>query len=179
IVLIASVIGEFFILDQETPSQVKVKNFLLLGVINLAIGIALWLIPGGFPNKRQSTMSWATISLAVCIFVSYLLIKIDYKDEDYPSLHPVNKGRIVLFKAYGMNPFLIYAMTEIPAVIIDALAGSDFVIELLRWLIMVPVITLIALLLYKKGKAISTTKVALGVIATVALLSVILLPILA
>ncbi len=178
IVLISSVIGEFFILDKETPTREKNKKFLLLGLINLAIGIVLWLIPGGFPNKRQSTMSWATISLGVCILVMYLFILVDYKDEEYPSLNPVNKGRIVLFKAYGMNPFLIYAITEIPSVVIKALAGDDFVIELLRWIIMVPVITLIALLLYKKGKAISTTKVAFGVIITVAILAGILIPIL-
>jgi hypothetical protein len=44
---------------------------------------------------------------------------------------------------------------------------------------MVPVITVIALLLYKKGKAISTTKVALGIIVTITILAVALLPILA
>ncbi len=177
IVLIASVVGEFFILDKETPSQEKVKKFLILGLINAIIGIALWLIPGGFPNKRQSTMSWAAISLAVCFFVGYLFIKVDYKDEEYEGLHPLNKARITLFKAYGMNPFLVYAIAEIAAVVIDALVGADFFIQLATWLILVPSITAIVLLLAWKGKAISTTKVALGVIVTVAILALVLIPI--
>lgn len=176
IVLIASVVGEFFILDAETSHHEKIKKFLLLGLVNLAIGVVLWLIPGGYPNKRQDTMSWATISLAVCFFVGYLFILIDYKDERYKELNPVNKGRIKLLKAYGMNPFLVYAIAEITAVVIKALLGPDFEIQLATWLILVPAITIVVLLLEWKGKAISTTKVALGVIITVVILAAVLIP---
>jgi hypothetical protein len=179
ITLIASVVGEFFILDKETPVKEKNKKFLILGLVNAIIGIALWLIPGGYPNKRQDTMAWATISMAVCFFVGYAFILIDYKEEEFQQLHPINKGRIVLFKAYGMNPFLIYAIVTIAVVVIENLIGSDPDIQLLTWLIIVPAITIVALLLYKKGKAISTTKVALGVIVIVIVLAVALIPILA
>jgi len=185
ITLIASVIGEFFILDKTTAARDKAKNLLLLGIVNAAIGFGLWIIPGGYPSKRQSTMSWATISIAVCIFISYLLLRIDYKDEDFQKMNPVNKGRIVLFKAYGMNPFLIYALVVIPDVVIRAVAnmlglltGNEFWIQLGEWLIIVPVITLIALLLLHANKAISTTKVAFGVIVVVIGLTLALLPIL-
>lgn len=183
ITLIASVIGEFFILDETTAPRDKAKKFLLLGILNAAIGFVLWMIPGGFPNKRQSTMSWATISIAVCIFISYMLLRIDYKNDDFQKMNSVNKGRIVLFKAYGMNPFLIYALVVIPGVVTEAVAkmldlwtGNEFWIQLGEWLIIVPVITLIALLLLHANKAISTTKVAFGVIVIVLGLTAILLP---
>ncbi len=178
IVLVSSVVGEFFVLDKETPVAEKNKKFAMLGIANLLVGIVLWLVPGGFPNKRQSTMGWATISLAVCIGVVFLLIWLDYKDEEYPKLHPVNKARIVLFKSYGMNPFLIYAVAEIAMVLWEALVGDSFDEQLIAWLIFVPAITIMALVLYKQNKAISTTKVALGVIVIVAVLAVILLPLL-
>nr|MDO8109435.1 hypothetical protein [Candidatus Sigynarchaeota archaeon] len=178
ITLIASVVGEFFILDKETPEHEKVRKFLMLGLVNAIIGVVLWLIPGGYPNKRQDTMSWAAISIAVCFFIGFLFLKVDYKDEEYKGLHPANKGRIVLFKSYGMNPFLIYGIAEIAGVVIEALVGSDFEIQLAQWLILVPAITLIAWILYKKGKAISTTKVALGVIVIVLVLAVVLIPLL-
>src|SRR5271157_3079146 len=166
ITLIASVIGEFFILDKTTAARDKAKNLLLLGIVNAAIGFGLWFIPGGYPSKRQSTMSWATISLAVCIFVSLFLIKIDKI-----------ASKNWLFKAYGMNPFLIYAMAEISAVLIKALIGDTFVIQLWMLIIIVPAITAVVLILYHFGKAISTTKVAAGVIVVVVALSAILLPI--
>jgi len=166
ITLIASVIGEFFILDTQTPDHQKVRELLNLGIVNIVIGLGLWLIPGGYPSKRQSTMSWATISLAVCIFVSLLLIKIDkYARRNW------------LFKAYGMNPFLIYAMAEISAVMVKALIGDTFLIQLYMLVTIVPAITAVTLILYHYGKAISTTKVAAGVIVVVLVLSAILLPI--
>lgn len=176
--LVSTAVGEFFILDKDTPPAEKNRKFLLLGAINLAIGIALWLIPGGFPSKRQSTMAWATISLAVCVAVSYVLIKVDYTDDQYPSLHPVNKARVVLFNAYGMNPFLIYAIYEIVVVVVRELVAWDFETQLVTWLVLMVVVTMLALFLYKKNKAISTTKVALVIIIIVVVLAVVLLPLL-
>ena len=176
ITLIASVIGEFSILDKETPAAEKAKKSTLLGLVNAIIGLVLWLIPGGYPNKVQSTMSWATISLAVCIFVGHLFVKSDYKDEDFPKMNPFNKARIVLFKSYGMNPFLIYVIAGATKTVIKALVGSSFEISLIGCLIMVPAITMIAYLLYRKGKAISTTEVALAVIIIIVALSIIIIP---
>ncbi|MHA1791136.1 MAG: acyltransferase family protein [Promethearchaeota archaeon] len=176
ITLIASTIGDHFILNETSSEQEKQKSLIILGLINLVIGVGLWLIPYGYPNKRQSTMSWATISLAVCIFAALLLVKIDYKDEDYENLHPLNKARIVLFKSYGMNPLLIYAIVEIYLVLVEVLVGNDPIVGILNFVIMFPLITIISYLLYRKNKAISTTKVAAGIIILVVALTVILLP---
>ena len=176
ITLIASTIGDYYILQKEKSDKEKNKLLIILGIVNLAIGIGLWLIPYGYPNKRQSTMSWATISLAVCIFVALLLIKADYKDENFDKLHALNKGRIVLFKSYGMNPLLIYAIVEISRILIEELVGTDEFIQFLQLIILMPAITIIAYLLYRYKKAISTTKVAVGIIVIVIALAIILIP---
>ncbi|MHA1679800.1 MAG: hypothetical protein ACTSUE_02255 [Promethearchaeota archaeon] len=178
ITLIASVIGEHFILGKgESKSKYSKNQQLgLLGIANLVIGVVLWLIPGGFPSKRQSTMGWATISLSVCILFAFIFIWTDYKDEDFDNLNPLNKGRIVLFKSYGMNPFLVYAIAEVTMVVVEALIGDDFVIQLGLFLILTPVITVIVIALYKAGKAISTTKVAAGIMIIVVGLAVVLIP---
>ncbi|MBD3186785.1 hypothetical protein GF325_08170 [Candidatus Bathyarchaeota archaeon] len=177
ITLISSVIGEFYILDKEKDEQTKNKYMLYLGVANLAIGALLWLIPGGYPNKRQSTMSWAVISLGVCIMASMVFILFDYDENEFDDLNVINKGRIILFKAYGMNPLLVYAIVEITTVVIDEVVGGlDFTQELLMGIILITAVTIIMLLLYRANKAISTTKVALGVIITVVILGAVLVP---
>jgi hypothetical protein len=87
------------------------------------------------------------------------------------------RGTDALLKAYGMNPFLVYAMLEISSVVIEALIGTTFIIQLLMLITIFPAITIVTLILYHYGKAISTTKVAAGVIVVVLALSAILLPI--
>lgn len=181
ITLIASVIGEFYILEENLSKSEKNKKYALLGLINLAIGFCLWLIPGGFPSKRQSTMGWATISLGLCVFISYIFILTDYKTKDYPKLNPVNKFRIALFNSYGMNPLLIYAIVEITSVVLEEAVfdGSiPYEMTIVLWISLTIGMALLGYILYKKGKAISTTKVAFGVIVIVLVLAVVLIPIL-
>ncbi len=169
ILLIGSCLGEYFIMDKETPTGKKYKMMVLLGAINLAIGIGLWLIPGGFPNKRQSTMGYATISMAVIIGGLFFFIFLNLKKE----------RRTVVLEAYGMNPFLVYAIAAIPTALIGELISfgdwqEEFMFQLIQWVILLAVITLIVILLYRKGKAISTTKIVLALLVTLLPLALVL-----
>jgi hypothetical protein len=165
ITLIGSCVGEYYLLDKETSRHKKDKMLVVLGLVNLAIGLALWAIPGGFPNKRQSTMSWAAISMAVIIAFLIVFVYTDWKDEDYPKLNPANKGRIVLFNAFGQNPFLIFIIAMVLGEGLD-LAGItlDLPFAILYWIVVLLAISLLAIALYKKGKVISTTKIALFIV---------------
>ncbi|MFX0098580.1 MAG: acyltransferase family protein [Candidatus Hodarchaeota archaeon] len=178
LVLIGSCIGEYYVLNEKTEKNIKNRNFLIFGAINLAIGLILWFFKRGFPNKRASTMGWAVISIAVIIGGLFAFIVTDYKEADYPNLHPLNKGRITLFKAYGMNPFLLYLLTEVVTVLlIEEILDIDLPLEmeLVLLAVMLPALTLIAWLLYRKNKAISTTKIALLAIMILGALAVLIL----
>jgi hypothetical protein len=136
-----------------------------LGLVNLAIGLVLWAIPGGFPNKRQSTMSWAVISMAVIIAGLLAFVYTDWKDADYSKLNQANKARIVLFNAFGQNPFLIFIMAEVFGGILDiANITLEPAMAVLYWIAGLSIISFVAIMLYLKGKVISTTKIALFVI---------------
>ena len=171
ILLVGSCLGEYFIMDKETPTPKKYKMMALLGLINLAIGIGLWLIPGGFPNKRQSTMGYATISMAVVIGGLFFFIFLNLKKDRHT----------VILEAYGMNPFLVYAIAAIPTVLIGELFSFsdsewflEFTFQLILWIIVLAVVTLIVLLLYRKGKAISTTKIVLTLLVILLPLGIVL-----
>ena len=59
-------------------------------------------------------MSWAVISLAVIIVGMLVFAYADYDAKNYSKLNKANKFRITLFKAYGMNPLLIYILAVAP-----------------------------------------------------------------
>jgi hypothetical protein len=164
IVLIGSCIGEYFLLNKEIPLPKKYHMLAWFALANLAIGLGLWAIPGGFPNKRESTMGWAVLSIAVIIGAIFVFIAINNK-------RPRNT---VILEAYGMNPFLMYALCAIPYKIVFYVVGTtladSMMFQLLYWFVGVVIISAIALILYVNKKAISTTKVVAGVI-------IILLPI--
>ena len=171
IVLIGSYVGEYYIMEQETSRSEKNKKLAIFAVLNLAIGLVLWVIPGGYPNKRMSTMSWAVISLGVLTLGMLGFAAVDYETKKYHTLHPVNKFRITLFKAYGMNPALIYALAALPDLFTEALSVE---LQLAVWAIMVSIISVVAYVLSQKNTAISTPKVVLAVIIVFLVLAMIL-----
>ncbi|MBN2150662.1 MAG: hypothetical protein JW839_04350 [Candidatus Lokiarchaeota archaeon] len=169
ILLVGSCVGEYFIMDKEASTGKKYKMMALLAAINLSIGIGLWLIPGGFPNKRQSTMGYATISMAAIIAGLFVFIFLNLKKDRHT----------VILEAYGMNPFLVYAIAAIPTVLIGELISfgdwqEEFMFQLILWIAVLAVVTLIVILLYRKGKAISTTKIVLGLLVILLPLGVLL-----
>ena len=171
IVLIGSYVGEYYIVGKTMSRADKNKKLVVFAVINLAIGLMLWMIPGGYPNKRMSTMSWAVISLAVIMFGMRVFVWADYKTEEYPNLNLVNKVRISLFKAYGMNPALMYALATLLSLFTETLSVE---LQLAVWAILVPIISIVAYTLSRRDTAISTTKVVLILIIILAVLAVIL-----
>jgi hypothetical protein len=165
ITLIGSCVGEYYLLEKEASRRKKDKMLVVLGLVNLAIGLVLWAIPGGFPSKRQSTMSWAAISMAVIIAFLIVFVYTDWKDEYYPKLNPANKARIVLFNAFGQNPFLIFIMAEVFSGVLDVAGITlDPVMSVVYWIAGLSAITFVAIILYRKGKVISTTKIALFIV---------------
>ncbi len=176
ITLIGSCVGEYYLLDKETPRRKKNIMLVVLGLVNLAVGIALWAIPGGFPNKRQSTMSWAAISMAVIIGGLLAFVFTDWKDEDYLKLNPANRARIVLFNAFGQNPFLIFIIAEVLSGVLDvADITLDPVLSVVYWIVGLSAIAFVAIMLYKKGKVISTTKIALFIVVLLLTVGVLLI----
>jgi hypothetical protein len=124
-------------------------------------------------------MSWATLSIAVIVGFSLIFIAIDYKDEDLPKLNPIRKGRIILFKAYGMNPFLMYCLAVIPEEIIGVIAGDlmdDNIFRLILWIVLFAMVTIVAIILYRKNKIYSTTKITIWIIIILIVLALILIP---
>ncbi|MCK4953632.1 hypothetical protein KAS14_07600 [Candidatus Bathyarchaeota archaeon] len=171
IVLIGSYIGEYYIMEKGIPSNEKNKKLAVFAAINLAIGLLLWVIPGGYPNKRMSTMSWAVISLAVIIVGMLVFAYADYDAKNYSKLNKANKFRITLFKAYGMNPLLIYILAAAPDLFEASLSTE---LQLIIWGVMLTAITIIAYALYRKNNVISTTKVTLSLIVILIVLAAIL-----
>jgi hypothetical protein len=171
VVLIGSYVGEYYILEKTMSRVDKNKKLMVFAALNLAIGLILWMVPGGYPNKRMSTMSWAVISLAVIMFGMRMFVWADYKTEEYPNLNLVNKVRISLFKAYGMNPALMYALAALLSLFTEALSVE---LQLTVWAILVPIISVVAYTLSRKNTAISTTKVVLILIIILVIIAVIL-----
>jgi hypothetical protein len=171
IVLIGSYVGEYYILEQATSRAEKNTKLAVFAALNLAIGVMLWVIPGGYPNKWMSTMSWAVISIGVLQLGMLGFASVDYETREYPNLHPVNKFRITLFKAYGMNPLLVYVLAAAPDLFTGALPAE---LQLVIWAIMVPAISIIAYALSRKNTVISTPKVAFAVVILLLVLAVIL-----
>jgi hypothetical protein len=168
IVLIGSYVGEYYIMEKEIPTGEKNRKMAVFALINLAVGLMLWAVPGGYPNKRMSTMSWAVLSLSGIILGMLVFVRTDYKTEDYPNLSPANRFRITLLKAYGMNPLLIYVLAAAPDLFT---AGLSIELQLAIWAIMITAITIIAYALYRKNTAISTHRVALTLIIILAVLA--------
>lgn len=182
--LIGSCVGEYYILNKSVTKEEKNKKYALLGIINGLIGAILWIVGELFdikpalPITDGSTMSWATLSIAVIVGFSFIFIATDYKDEDFPKLNAFRKGRIVLFKAYGMNPFLMYCLAVIPEEIIGVIVGDlmdDNLFRLFLWLGLFTLVTIVGLILYKKNKAFSTTKVTIWILIVLIILAIALI----
>ena len=66
-----------------------------------------------------------------------------------------------------MNPMLIYTILQITLVVVEVVIGSSYEMDIILLAVLLPVVTVIAVILYIKGKAISTTKVAAAIIIVV------------
>jgi len=140
IMIYATCLGELFFIDKETTERKKYQLYAIVGIVAFVGGILLALIPEWYANKRQVTLTYILISLGTSVLLSFIFIGIDRKKP------------IFILDSYGKSPFLIYVI----AIVLEFLIVDIIELEkdLLIFIIMVAVLTIIAILLDKWGKII-------------------------
>ncbi|NVM18171.1 MAG: hypothetical protein HWN80_10675 [Candidatus Lokiarchaeota archaeon] len=142
LMIYATCLGEVLLLNKEFTDKKKYQIYAVVGAIALIGGLLLWLVPGWYPNKRQVTLTYISISLGAAILLSFILIGIDKK---------VQKP-IFILDSYGKSPFLIYVI----AIVLEFLISDiiEYEMDILIFIIMVIIMSAIAILLDKRGKII-------------------------
>lgn len=142
IMIYATCLGEVMLLNTEHTDKKKHQIYAIVGAIALLCGFLLWLFPGWYPNKRQVTLTYISISLGASILLSFIFIGIDKKV----------KKPIFILDSYGKSPFIIYVIAVVIEILLSDVIGLDM--DLLIFIIMVIVMSIIAVLLDKWGKII-------------------------
>jgi len=142
IMIYATCLGEVMLLNKEYTDKKKYQIYAIVGAVALLGGFLLWLVPGWYPNKRQVTLTYISISLGASIPLSFIFIGIDKK---------VQKP-IFILDSYGKSPFIIYAIAIVLEFLLSDIIGLEM--DLLIFIIMVIVMSVIAILLDKWGKII-------------------------
>ncbi|NVM44533.1 MAG: hypothetical protein HWN79_06430 [Candidatus Lokiarchaeota archaeon] len=138
----ATCLGDVMLLNKEYTDKKKYQIYAIVGAIALIGGLLLWLVPGWYPNKRQVTLTYISISLGASILLSFIFIGIDKK---------VQKP-IFILDSYGKSPFIIYAIAIVLEFLIADIIGLEM--DILIFIVMVIVMTVIAIILDKWGKVI-------------------------
>jgi hypothetical protein len=142
IMVYATCLGEVLLLNNKYTDKKKYQIYAIVGVIALVGGLLLWFIPGWYPNKRQVTLTYISISLGATILLSFILIGLDKK---------VQKP-IFILDSYGKSPFIIYVIAIVLEFLISDIIGYEK--DILIFIIMIIVMSAIAILLDKWGKII-------------------------
>jgi len=142
IMIYATCLGEVMLLNKEYTDKKKYQIYAIVGAIALLGGLLLWLVPGWYPNKRQVTLTYISISLGASILLSFIFIGIDKK---------VQKP-IFILDSYGKSPFIIYVIAIVLEFLLSDVIGLDM--DILIFILMVIVVSIIAILLDKWGKVI-------------------------
>ena len=142
IMIYATCLGEVMLLNKEYTDKKKYQIYAVVGAIAILVGFLLWLVPGWYPNKRQVTLTYISISLGASILLSFIFIGIDKK---------VQKP-IFILDSYGKSPFIIYVIAIVLEFLLSDVIGLDM--NLLIFILLVIVMSIIAILLDKWGKII-------------------------
>ncbi|MFX0048714.1 MAG: acyltransferase family protein [Candidatus Hermodarchaeota archaeon] len=142
IMIYATCLGDIMLLNKEYTDKKKYLIYAIVGVIALLAGLLLWLVPGWYPNKRQVTLTYISISLGATILFSFIFIGIDKKLQK----------PIFILDSYGKSPFIIYAIAIVLEFLISDIIG--FEMDILIFIIMIVVMSAIAIFLDKWGKII-------------------------
>ncbi|MFO8019232.1 MAG: hypothetical protein R6U96_11390 [Promethearchaeia archaeon] len=167
--IIATALGDLM-WTADVQKNKKFQNMLLLGAVNLILGVLLSFIPGWEPSKRQVSLTHIMISIGLTVLGLSVFWYLDEKlDKD-----------ITYLRAYGMNPFLIYVLVLIPdTIFIDVLglydANTSWLWCTLFMVIYLAYTSVIALWLYKRRKRVTTLKAAIITILAIVALAVILI----
>ncbi len=173
--IVASVVGEYMI-KGKAEKETKNKNLAIFGGLNLGLGILIAELSRSFDwlaweaSKRQvsfthNLISWGTTAVGLLVFI-YLDQKLDKE--------------LTLLQAFGMNPFFVYFIVEVPVFILDETVGDDFGLgwdgNIISLIVFLSYSSAIMLYLYKNKNVISTEKAALYFLLTTAGLAAVLLP---
>ncbi len=142
IMIYATCLGDVMLLNKAYTDKKKYLIYAIVGVIALLAGLLLWLVPGWYPNKRQVTLTYISISLGATILFSFIFIGIDKK----------LRKPIFILDSYGKSPFIIYAIAVVLEFLISDIIG--FEMDILIFIIMIVVMSAIAIFLDKWGKII-------------------------
>ncbi|MGV9174111.1 MAG: hypothetical protein ACOC35_16300, partial [Promethearchaeia archaeon] len=167
--IIATALGDLM-WSADLHKNKKFRNMVILGVINLAVGILISFIPGWEPAKRQVSLTHIMISVGITVLGLCVFWYFDEKlDKD-----------ITFLRAYGMNPFLIYVLVLIPdTLLIDVVglynANTDWLWCTIFMVIYMAYTSVIAMWLYKKKKRVTTLKAAIITLLVIVALAVVLI----
>lgn len=142
IMIYATCLGEVMLLNKDYTDKKKYQIYAIIGAIALIAGLLLWLVPGWYPNKRQVTLTYISISFGATILLSFILIGID----------KVIRKPIFILDSYGKSPFIIYVIAIVLEFLISDIIGYEM--DILIFIIMVIIMSAIAILLDKWGKII-------------------------
>ncbi|MHA2288507.1 MAG: hypothetical protein ACXABG_06955 [Promethearchaeota archaeon] len=139
IMIFATCLGDVMLLNKEYTDKKKYQIYAIVGAVALLGGLLLWLIPGWYPNKRQVTLTYISISLGATVLLSFVVIGID----------KLVKKPIFILDSYGKSPFIIYVIAiVIEFIIVDII---ELELDIIIFIIMVIVMSVIAILLDKFG----------------------------
>lgn len=169
--IVSSAIGDYMFFSESDDNK-KYQNMLLIGIANLVIGLLIaYFVSGWEANKRQVSFTHNLISIGVSLIGLWVFTLIDRKaDKD-----------LTYFRAYGMNPFFVYFIVEIPDLLISEIVGSSLGIDptwvgpVILTVVYLTYTSIIMLRLHKKGKIISTEKAALLMLIVSAILFVLIM----
>ncbi|MHA1518573.1 MAG: hypothetical protein ACTSRK_00185 [Promethearchaeota archaeon] len=169
--VIASAIGEYLFRD-PAPEDKKYANVFYLGIIMLVSCFLLAYIPGMEAAKRQVSFTYVGISVGVTIIGISLFAYLDRKKD----------MEMAYLRGFGLNPFFIYFIAEIPVFLFDEIVGVDLGFEtypIIGNLIVTAVLLLytsiISIRMYKMRKMLSTEKMSFIGAITLIILAAILL----
>ncbi|MHA1674640.1 MAG: hypothetical protein ACTSYI_13560 [Promethearchaeota archaeon] len=169
--VIASSIGEYLFYDLKSEVK-KYANVFYLCLIMLVSCFLLAYIPGMEAAKRQVSFTYVGISVGATIIGISLFAYLDRKKD----------MEMAYLRGFGLNPFFIYFIAEIPVFLFDELVGVDLGFEtypIIGNLIVTAVLLLytsiISIRMYKKRKIFSTEKISLIGSITLIILAAILL----
>ncbi|MBN2155495.1 MAG: hypothetical protein JW776_05595 [Candidatus Lokiarchaeota archaeon] len=167
--IIASAVGDYLV-DPTKKESMKYWNLLIFALINYGIGIGINFIPGWEASKRQVSFAHNLISIGVTCFGLFIFSLMDRKLN----------WELKYLRAFGMYPFFVYFISELPIFLLDMTIGVDLGIEIWGNFIMLVLLltytSLLVLWLYKKKKSFSTIKAALIFLAVAIAIAAIGIP---
>jgi hypothetical protein len=149
--IIASAVGEYYFAN-VTASKFKMDNRLVLfAMANLAVGLALAIIPGMEASKRQVSLSYSLICMGVTTLACMIFVFLERRDKTSS-----------LLDAFGKNPLLIYIITVgLEFAVYRGISKHSVGTQLIIGALTLVAVTWLAAELHRRYDVIKTERVAL------------------